>query len=91
MKSIWLIALLTACWLLGSGPTKGEEQFEQDTLSIMGNRGLPKTLYIVPWKLVGDPLEGGKFESGVAEDLGPIERDLFRRELEIHAEGYSVD
>ena len=91
MRSIGLVGSVVACLLLAPPRSHGEEQFEQETLSIMGNRGLPKTLYIVPWKLLGDPLEGSEFESGLGEDMDPIERDLFRRELELHSEGYSVD
>ncbi len=67
------------------------EQLEQETISIQGNQGLPKTLYIAPWKKVGSPLEGEKLEGRFREETDPVEPDLLQRELELHKEGYSVD
>jgi hypothetical protein len=68
-----------------------QEQLEQETISIKGNQGLPKTLYIAPWKRVGAPLESDALEGGVREDTEPLERDMFQRELELQRQGYSVD
>ncbi len=67
------------------------QQLEQQTLSIRGNRALPRTLYIAPWKQLGAPLQGAPFESRVGDPLEPLEQDLFRRQLELFEEGYSVD
>ena len=68
-----------------------EEPLQQDTISIEGNRGLPKTLYIAPWKRLGEPLEGNAFDSDPAREPVPVERDMLQRELELHREGYSLE
>jgi hypothetical protein len=53
--------------------------------SIIGSRELPKVTYIVPWKkpqpgdLVGRPVQ-----SLLDEALAPVDRDVFRREVEYH-------
>lgn len=72
-------------------PAIAEEQLEQDTIVIKGNQGLPRTLYIAPWKRVGTPLESDALEGEIKEETAPLERDLFQRELELLREGYSVE
>ena len=67
------------------------EPLEQETISIEGNRGLPKTLYIAPWKRVGEPLEGEGFTPGMDREAEPLERDSLQRELELHRQGYSLE
>mgnify|MGYP001813532701 CR=1 FL=1 len=83
--------LLTAVLLLASLQAWAADPLEQDTISIEGNRGLPKTIYIAPWKRVDEPLEGAEFETGPRHDPVPVERELLQRELELHREGYSVE
>jgi len=86
--------LLVMFLLLATSRLNGQEQreqLEQETISIQGNQGLPKTLYIAPWKRVGSPLEGEKLEGEFREATDPVEPDLLQRELELHKEGYSVD
>lgn len=53
--------------------------------SIIGSRELPKVTYIVPWKkpLPGD-LVGRPVQSLLDEALAPVDRDVFRREVEYH-------
>ena len=53
-----------------------------DRTEIIGNRELPKVLYIVPWKkpAAGD-LTGPPVESVLNEALAPIDRDVFRRQV----------
>ena len=70
---------------------RAEEPLQQETISIEGNRGLPKTLYIAPWKRLGEPLEGNAFDSDPAREPVPVERDMLQRELELHREGYSLE
>lgn len=83
-----LLLVLTSLWAL---PASGEEPLEQDTISIKGNQGLPKTLYIAPWKRVGAPLESDALEGDIGNETEPLERDMFRRELELQRQGYSID
>lgn len=53
---------------------------------IIGSRELPKVLVIVPWKppLPGD-LAGRPVASLLDEALAPLDRDVFRREVDYHA------
>jgi hypothetical protein len=87
-QCVRLLLAITLLWVL---PASGQEQLEQDTISIKGNQGLPKTLYIAPWKRVGAPLETEGLEGDIGEDTEPVERDMFQRELELQRQGYSVD
>jgi hypothetical protein len=91
MKTKQLSRVLLTCMLLTAPGLHGQEQLEQETISIRGNQGLPKTLYIAPWKRVGSPLEGETPEVTFGEEIEPLEPELFQRELELHKEGYSVD
>jgi len=86
-----LSGLLVLTLILTVSRVHGQEQLEQETITIKGNQGLPKTLYIAPWKRVGSPLENEKLEGEFREEIDPVEPDLFQRELELHKEGYSVD
>jgi hypothetical protein len=91
MNTKQLSGLLVMFLLLTASRLHGQEQLEQETISIRGNQGMPKTLYIAPWKRVGSPLEGEKPDGNFREEIDPLEPDLFQRELELHREGYSVD
>ena len=75
-----LAALLTIGCLVA--PAFGQDRAEIDPTKIIGNRELPKVLYIVPWKkpLPGD-LAGRPPVSVVDEALAPIDRDVFRRQV----------
>jgi hypothetical protein len=76
-------------WVLNASGQ--EQQLEQETISIKGNQGLPKTMYIAPWKRVGTPLESDELEGDIGKETEPVERDIFQRELELQRQGYSVD
>lgn len=58
------------------------DRLELETTSITGNRELPKVMYIVPWKKadLGD-LSGRPARSLIDEILAPVDRDVFRREV----------
>jgi hypothetical protein len=91
MQSLPCIRLLLVAVTLWVSNTSAQEQLEQETISIKGNQGLPKTLYIAPWKRVGAPLESDELEGDVGEESEPVERDMFQRELELQRQGYSID
>lgn len=61
------------------------DKLSLDATVITGNRELPKVLYIVPWKKadLGD-LPGQPFNTLLDETLVPIDRDVFRREVDYH-------
>lgn len=75
-----LAALLTISCLVA--PAFGQDRAEIDPTKIIGNRELPKVLYIVPWKrpLPGE-LAGRPPASVVDEALAPVDRDVFKRQV----------
>lgn len=68
-----------------SAPT--QDRADLDRTQIIGNRELPKVLYIVPWKkpLPGD-LSGRPPVSVLDEALAPVDRDVFRRQVQYDAQ-----
>ena len=68
-----------------SAPT--QDRADLDRTQIIGNRELPKVLYIVPWKkpLPGD-LTGRPPVSVLDEALAPVDRDVFRRQVQYDAQ-----
>jgi hypothetical protein len=63
-----------------------QDRADIDRTQIIGNRELPKVLYIVPWKkpLSGD-LSGRPMASVLDEALAPVDRDVFRRQVHYDA------
>ena len=61
------------------------DRLDLDTTLISGNRELPKVLYIVPWKKadVGN-LPGQPFNTLLDEALKPVDREVFRREVDYY-------
>ena len=63
-----------------SEPTADRADLERS--QIIGNRELPKVLYIVPWKKPGPgDLSGRPLVSVLDEALAPLDRDVFRRQV----------
>ena len=59
-----------------------QDRAEIDTAKIVGNRELPKVLYIVPWKKpVPGQLSGKPAASVLDEVLAPVDREVFRRQV----------
>ncbi|HEX2540136.1 MAG TPA: hypothetical protein VHM00_03535 [Caldimonas sp.] len=81
------LAMATALAAGGAGPALAQDRAELDRTPIIGNRELPKVLYIVPWKkpLPGD-LSGRPPVSVLDEALAPVDRDVFRREVRYDAQ-----
>ena len=78
MKSILLIAALS----MAAVPVLAQDRADIDRTQIIGNRELPKVLYIVPWKKpVPGELAGRPVEGVLDEALAPVDRDVFRRQL----------
>jgi hypothetical protein len=77
-----LAALFAACVV----PAAAQDRADIDRTQIIGNRELPKVLYIVPWKkpLPGD-LSGRPLASVLDEALAPVDRDVFRRQVQYDA------
>jgi hypothetical protein len=78
MKPIVLIAAVS----MASVPALAQDRADIDRTQIIGNRELPKVLYIVPWKKpVPGELSGRPVESVLDEALAPVDRDVFRRHV----------
>jgi len=69
-----------------AGAAHAEDRADLDRTQIIGNRELPKVLYIVPWKkpLPGDPA-GRPAVSVLDEALAPVDREVFRRQIQYDA------
>src|SRR5882672_7747821 len=68
------------------GSFKTMDRIELESSAVTGNRELPKVLYIVPWKKsdMGD-LIGRPANSLIDEVLAPVDRDVFKRQIEYYA------
>ena len=83
MKTLARFVLCLACCVSAGG--WAADRADLEGTSIIGSRELPKVTYIVPWKkseageLVGKPVE-----SLLDEALSPVDRDVFRRQVEYH-------
>jgi len=86
LKPAIAIGLATAASALAL-PAFAQDRADIDRTQIIGNRELPKVLYIVPWKkpLPGD-LSGRPVVSVLDEALAPVDRDVFRREVAYDAQ-----
>ena len=82
LRSILFVAVST---IVGSGAV-AQDKADIDRTQIIGNRELPKVLYIVPWKkpLPGD-LSGRPLVSVLDEAMAPVDRDVFRRQVNYDA------
>ena len=81
--------LLWGCGLLASiaaASAAAQDRADIDRTQIIGNRELPKVLYIVPWKKpVPGELSGRPVVSVLDEALAPVDRDVFRRQVQYDA------
>ena len=82
MKYAVLLPLLMA----SLSAAYAEDRADIDRTQIIGNRELPKVLYIVPWKkpLPGESA-GRPTVSVLDEALTPVDRDVFRRQIQFDA------
>ena len=85
MRKILLAVTLSG---LGVCVAHAEDRANLEGTQILGSRELPKVLVIVPWKppLAGD-LVGRPPASLLDEVLAPVDRDVFRRQVDYHARG----
>jgi hypothetical protein len=83
MRALFIAAALLAASL----PVAAQDRAEIDRTQIIGNRELPKVLYIVPWKkpLPGQ-LSGRPVASVLDEALAPLDREVLQRQIRYHAQ-----
>ena len=82
MKRLCLLALVC----IGTA-VQAQDRADIDRTQIIGNRELPKVLYIVPWKkpLPGQ-LSGRPVQSVLDEALSPVDRAVFRRQVDYNTQ-----
>ena len=82
MKRLAPLLLAATCL----APAVAQDRADIDRTQVIGNRELPKVLYIVPWKkpLPGD-LSGRPVVSVLDEALAAVDRDVFRRQVRYDA------
>ena len=74
--------ILAAVAVVLAAQAQAQDHADIDRSQIIGNRELPKVLYIVPWKhpTAGD-LTGRPLVSVLDEALAPLDRDVFLRQV----------
>ena len=81
-RSRCLRALALAGAGLAGAAAGAQDRADIDRSQIVGNRELPKVLYIVPWKKpVPGELSARPVHSVLDEALAAVDRDVFRRQL----------
>jgi hypothetical protein len=75
--------VLAVAFAFSAASAFAQDRADIDRTQIIGNRELPKVLYIVPWKkpLPGE-LSGRPMVSVLDEALAPVDRDVFRRQVQ---------
>ena len=77
-----LLRLLAALMTVAAMPALAQDRADIERTQIIGNRELPKVLYIVPWKKpVPGRLSSRPPDSVLDEALAPVDRDVFRRQV----------
>ncbi len=90
MRGATLAAAVLA--LLLSGVLRAEEQLDLDGMAVIGNRELPKALFIVPWKDPQAALAPDRpVNSLIDEALRPVDPDVFRRKLQYFDTVHTID
>ena len=81
LRATLLIAVIALACAFAT-PVLAQDRADIERTQIIGNRELPKVLYIVPWKkpLQGD-LSGRPLGGVLDEALAPVDRDVFRRQV----------
>ena len=74
--------LIAAALAMTACAAWSQDRAEIDRTQVIGNRELPKVLYIVPWKKPPPGELSGKPVNSVLDDLmAPLDRDVFRRHV----------
>lgn len=74
-----------------AGAAMAQDRAEIDQTKIIGNRELPKVLYIVPWKKPAPGQLSGKPAASVLDEvLAPVDREVFRRQVDYYGQASST-
>ena len=76
--------ILILCLLLSSVTVADQNVQELNGISIIGNKELPKSLVIVPWK-ASLPGEGDFFlKRHINEYIQPVDKEVFQRKVDFY-------
>ena len=82
MKPRIILVLLASL----AGSAWAADRADLEGTQILGNRELPKVLYIVPWKQpLPTDLVGRPASSVLDEALSPVDREVFERQVRYHS------
>ena len=82
LRTKHLILITVFISAIFSFPLLAEDRITLKGTSIIGNKELPKMLYIVPWKSAELPdMNAPPIESLIDEALSPVDRDSFKRKI----------
>jgi hypothetical protein len=86
-----LLKILAAGALAAGAAALAQDRADLDRTQVIGNRELPKVLYIAPWKKPppGD-LAGRPLVSVLDEAMAPVDRDVFRRTVQYDTQARSA-
>lgn len=85
-RNLWTPAAVAVLAAVSAAPVLAQDRAAIDRTQIIGNRELPKVLYIVPWKKPSPGDLSGRPSGGVLDEaLSPVDRDVFRRQLQYGA------
>jgi hypothetical protein len=85
-RNLWAPAAVAVLATVSAAPVLAQDRAAIDRTQIIGNRELPKVLYIVPWKKPSPGDLSGRPSGGVLDEaLAPVDRDVFRRQLQYGA------
>ena len=86
-RALWWLLALAAALPLFAPLARAQDRADLERSQIIGNRELPKVLYIVPWKKPLRGNMGGRAVTGVVDEaLAPIDRDVLRRQVSYDAQ-----
>jgi len=84
-------SVLVTVLLLASVSTAAQQRLEMQGTSVIGNKELPKVLYIVPWKAAQRiDLTTPAYSSVLDQPFQPLERTGFRRQLQYYDALYAA-
>lgn len=85
LHKLLILLLLT----VASSSLWAQERLEMEGTAIIGNRELPKVLYIVPWKSAERiALSTPPYPSVLDQPLQPVERSSFKRQVRFYEQLY---
>ena len=85
-------ALFTTLVAIGTATVFAQEELQLDGMAVVGNRELPKALFIVPWKTPEAAMAPDRPVNTLVNDvLQPVDPDVFRRHLEYFETVHTVD